>query len=163
MIMLLATRVRLFVALMVLVSVTANCSPNSPSPILAFNVTASPNPIVGVVCAGCGAGSTDREAATTLSIRETGGASGTVTSILMILRNTATAAVVAQGELTAAAIAQTPGSGQLAANGTVGIQVGVHYPSSEQGRAGALTLTVRVTDSRGTVATQEILVPVSAM
>jgi hypothetical protein len=163
MIMLLAARLSLLVPLTVLASATANCSPNTPSPILAFALTASPNPIVGVLCTGCGAGSTDREAATTLSIRETGGGSGTVTSILMILRNTATGAVVAQGELTAAAIAQIPGSRQLAANSTVGIQVGVHYPSSEQGRLGALTLTVRVTDSRGTVATQEIVVPVSAM
>lgn len=151
---------RMFAVLFVLVSVGSSCSPNTPSPTLAFTVTAAPNPIVGALCTGCGTGSTDREAATTLTLRETGGASGTVTSIVMTLRIAATGAVIAQGELTAAAL-QTAGVNSLPASGTVNVPVGVHYPGAQQGQAAAFTCVVRVTDSRGTVATQEITVTVS--
>lgn len=142
-------------------SILSGCSPSSPSPTLAFSVTASPNPISGALCTGCGPASTDREAATTLTIRETGGAVGTLTSIAMTLRNTATGAVIAQGEFTAAA-AQAAGVSQLPANGTLNVSLGVHYPGSEQGRAATFTCSIRITDSRGTVVTQEIAVPVSS-
>jgi len=161
--MLLAARVRMFVVLLVAAAVS-NCgsNPGGPGSILAFTVTASPNPIAGVLCTGCGAGSTDREAATTLTIRETGGAAGTVTLITLTLRNTATGAVLAQGEINAAAIAAS-GSTRVPASGTLDVRVGVHYPGSEQGPAGTLTCVVRVIDDSGTAVTQQIVVPVSAL
>jgi hypothetical protein len=161
--MLFAARVRMFVVL-VLATALSNCgsNPGGPSPNLAFALTASPNPIAGVLCTGCGAGSTDREAATTLTIREIGGAAGTVTLITLTLRNTATGAVVAQGELNAAAIAAS-GSTLVPANGALDVRVGVHYPASEQGRPGTLTCVVRVLDNSGSAVTQQIVVPVSAL
>ena len=156
------TRVRYCLVLMASIFAASNCNnPGGPGPTLAFTLTASPNPITGSLCTGCGAGSTDREAATTLTLRETGGREGTVTSVLMTLRVAATGAVLAQGELTAAAL-QSSGTNRVPASGTLNVPVAVHYPGSNQGQAATFTLVVRVTDSAGTVATQEITVTVTS-
>jgi hypothetical protein len=137
-------------------------SPPGPSPTLDFTLSASPNPITGTACAGCGSGSTDRESATTLTIRETGGVAGTVTAIGMVLRETGSNATIAQGEFNSAAIVQLAGSNRVAANGAIAVPCGVHYPAAQQGRSGTLTFTVRVIDERGNVTTRELAVAVSA-
>jgi hypothetical protein len=137
-------------------------SPGGPDPVLAFTLTATPSPIVGAACTGCGAGSTDRESRTTIAIRETGGATGNVTAMAMTLRENGTNAVIAQGEFDAAGITQMVGTTQLPAAGTLNVPCMIHYPLAQQGKVATLTCTVRVRDSRGATVTNEIAVPVSA-
>lgn len=134
----------------------------SPSATLAFSLTASPSPTSGGLCAGCGAGSTERESKTTITIRETGGVAGTVTSIAMVLREDGTNAVITQGEFDAAAVAQMAGTNRLAANGTLAVLCGVHYPPAQQGRVATLTYTVQVRDDRGTLLTRDIAVSITS-
>jgi len=130
-------------------------------PALTFTLDANPSPILGQPCLGCGAGSTDREAATTLTLRELSGGAGTVTTILMVLRVGGSGAVIAQGEFGTAAVAQLAGSSRLTANGSLTVPCGVHYPASEQGRPAVLTLTVHVTDDRGPTVMRELAVVVT--
>lgn len=153
------TLLAVFVALTVL-----GCSdpPGSPGPALAFTLSASPNSITGAPCGGCGAGSTDRESQTTITIRETGGAAGNVTAMAMTLRENGTNVVITQGEFDAAGITQMVGTTQLPASGTLNVPCMIHYPLAQQGKAATLTCTVRVRDSRGATVTNEIGVPVSA-
>lgn len=136
-------------------------SPTAPTATLAFTLSASPNSITGVLCAGCGAGSTDRESKTTIAIAETGGAAGTVTSIAMVLRENGSNLVIAQGEFDAAAVTQLAGSNHVAARGTLNVTCGVHYAASEQGKAATLTYTVRVVDDRGNTVTHDVVVAVT--
>jgi hypothetical protein len=121
-------------------------------------VSANPPQIAGVLCTGCGAGSTDREASTTLTIRETGGADITLSAVEMTLRDQSNA-VIASGTFDAAAIAQIAGSTRIAAGGSVTMAAGVHYPGSNVGRTGTLTYIVRATDARGTQISQTLAVP----
>lgn len=133
-----------------------------PSPVIAVTVTANPAQVAGVPCAGCGAGSTDREAETTLVIRETGGASGTVTQIEISLREQGTNAVLASGAFDAAAVTQLAGSNRVPARGTLSVRCGVHYPAEHAGKPAILTYTVRVTDERGNAASSIVTVTVTA-
>src|SRR6185295_16453447 len=117
---------------------------------IAFDVTASPNPMAGALCTGCGAGSTDRAAVTTLTISETAGTAGSVTSIAMTLRDGSNT-TVAQGEFDAGGVSQfTGGTNRLTAHGTlVARNVGPHYAATFAGTPGTLTYVVRVTDDTG--------------
>ena len=138
-------------------------SPAGPSPTAAIDLSANPNPIVSRVCAGCGAGSTDREAVTQLTIRETGGAAATVTAIAVSLRDNASGATIGAGEFDQGGVASLAGSAQLAPNGTLTARdVGVHYPPSQAGRAATLTYTVRIRDDRGNTTSRDLAVPVPA-
>lgn len=156
-------------ALFLGVLVASGCGGSSPSgPTVgprqaAITLTASPNPIVGGPCGGCGAGSADREALTGLTIRETAGVGGTVVAIAMSLRDAGTAALIASGEFDAAAVGTLAGSSRIPAGGGLVVpSVGVHYPRDQRGRSGTLTFTVRMTDDRGNEVLQELAVPVSA-
>ena len=131
-------------------------TPNSPS--MAITVSANPAQITGALCTGCGAGSTDREALTTLQIQETAGAAGTVTVIDMSLREQGTNDVIGAGSFDAAAIAQIAGSNRVPARGTLSVRCGVHYPAGQAGKSAILTYTVRVTDDRGNQVTQTVAV-----
>src|SRR4051812_11606296 len=92
----------------------------TPTPATAaISVTANPNPIVGQVCTGCGAQTTDREAVTQLTVQETGGVSATVVTIAMTLRENGTNAVIASGEFDTAAVTQLAGASRIAANGSL--------------------------------------------
>jgi len=135
----------------------------TPTRTLDFSLTASPNPTTGALCTGCGAGSTERESLSTITIRETGGAGGTVTSIAMVLRESGTNALITQGEFDAAAVASLAGSNRVEANGTLAVRCGVHYPPSQQGKAATLTYAVRVTDDRGNSVSHDIIVGVTAL
>jgi len=131
-------------------------NPNSPS--MAITVSANPAQITGAACTGCGAGSTDREALTTLQIQETAGVAGTVAAIDMSLREQGTNAVIGAGSFDAAAIAQLAGSNRVPARGTLNVRCGVHYPAGQAGKSAILTYTVRVTDDRGNQVTQTVAV-----
>jgi len=131
-------------------------NPNSPS--IAITVSANPAQITGALCTGCGAGSTDREALTTLQIQETAGAAGTVTVIDMSLREQGTNDVIGAGSFDAAAIAQIAGSNRVPARGTLNVRCGVHYPAGQAGKSAILTYTVHVTDDRGNQVTQTVAV-----
>lgn len=128
-----------------------------------FTLTASPNPIAGTRCHACGSASTDREAVTVLTIRETAGVGGTVASIAMTLRDAGTNAVIASGEFDAAAVTAIAGSNRVPGGGSLVVpSVGVHYPREDGGRSATLTYTVRVSDERGNPASLDLAVPVSA-
>ena len=134
-------------------------SPSSPSPpSAAITVSASPSPIAGGPCTGCGAGSTDREALTTLAIQETGGVGGAVTLIDMSLREQGTNVVIGAGSFDGAAVTQLAGSNRLTARGTLNVRCGVHYAGAQAGKAAMLTYVIRVTDDRGNQVSQSIAV-----
>jgi hypothetical protein len=155
---------RTFGCVMALVLTTgvAACGSGSPagpgasSAVIA--VTATPSPITGAPCTGCGAGSTDREAATTLAIQETAGVAATVTAIEMTLREQGTNAVIASGSFESAAIGQLAGSNRVAGRGTLTVHCGVHYPVGQGGKAAVLTYVVRVTDDKGNQVAQTLAV-----
>lgn len=136
-------------------------TPPSPSPVIAIVVTANPPQVAGAPCSGCGAGSTDRESATTLLIQETGGAAGTITLIEMSLREQGTNATIASGSFDAAAVTQLAGSNRVPARGILSVRCGVHYAASEAGKTAILTYTVRVADDRGNQAAQTVTVAVT--
>jgi hypothetical protein len=152
---------RCFTLGLVVAALGCGRTPISPEATLAFSLSATPAAIAGALCTGCGAGSTDRESKTTISIRETGGAAGTVSSIAMVLRDSANA-VITQGEFDAGGVASLAGTSRVAAGGTLNVLCGVHYPAAQQGKAATLTYTVRVTDDRGNVVTHDLVVTVSA-
>jgi len=125
-------------------------------------VSANPNPITGGPCGGCGPGSTDREAATDLTIQETAGVGGTVTSIAMELRENGTNTLLASGTFDGDAVKFFAGTNRLQGNGSlVAHSIGVHYAQSLGGRSAALTYTVSVTDDLGNHVTQVLAVPVT--
>jgi hypothetical protein len=121
-------------------------------------VSASPSPIAGGLCTGCGAGSTDRESLTTLAIQETAGLGAAVTSIDMTLREPSTNAVITSGSFDGAAVTQLAGSNRIPARGTLNVRCGVHYPAAQGGKAAVLTYVIRVTDDRGNQVSQTIAV-----
>lgn len=121
-------------------------------------VTASPSPIAGAPCTGCGAGSTDRESATTLTIQETAGVAATVLAIEMTLREQGTNAIIASGSFDGAAVTQLAGSNRVAARGTLNVRCGVHYAAGQGGKAAVLTYVVRVTDEKGNQVAQTLAV-----
>jgi hypothetical protein len=133
-------------------------SPSAPAPEIAITVSATPAQITATLCGGCGAGSTDREAATTLVIQETGGVAGTVTLIDMSLREQGTNAVIAAGSFDTPAVTQLAGTSRVAARGSLSVRCGVHYPAGQAGKSAVLTYTVRVSDDRGNQVSQTITV-----
>ena len=123
-------------------------------------LSANPNPISGAPCGGCGSGSTDREAVTDLTIQETGGVGGTVTSVAMELRENGTNIVLASGSFDG--IKFFAGTNRLQANTSlVARHIGVHYAQSLAGRSATLTYTVHLTDDNGNQVAQQLSVPVS--
>jgi hypothetical protein len=137
-------------------------SPSAPTVASAvIAVSANPSQIAGALCTGCGAGSTDREAATTVTVTETAGLGAAVTAIEMTLRETGTNAVLASGSFDAAAVTQLAGSNRVPARGTLNVRCGVHYANNLAGRTGVLTCVVRVTDDRGNQLSQTITVNTS--
>ena len=151
---------------LVFVSTFTVCGHSSPpggptATAAAIELSANPNPIVSRVCTACGAGSTDREAVTQLTIREVNGIAATVTAIAMSLRDTAAGATIAAGEFDESAVASLAGSARLSASGTLTARdVGVHYATAQAGRAATLTYTVRIRDDRGNITARDLAVPV---
>jgi len=149
-------------AVAVLAAAFVACGGGSPSaPTVAsavLSVSANPSQIAAVPCSGCGAGSTDREAATTVTVTETAGLGAAVTAIEMTLRETGTNAVLASGAFDAAAVTQLAGSNRVPARGTLSVRCGVHYADNLAGRTGVLTYVVRATDDRGNQLSQTIAV-----
>jgi len=124
-------------------------------------VTASPNPIAGGPCTGCGAGSTDREAKTTVTIRESGGVAGTVTSMAMVLRADAGGAILAEGTFDATAVASLAGTARISANGSLDVPCSVHYAANLGGQAATLTCTATFTDDHSHALVRPVAVPVN--
>jgi hypothetical protein len=125
-------------------------------------LSANPNPITGGPCGGCGQGSTDREAATDLTMQETAGVGGTVTSIALELRENGTNTLLASGSFDGDAVKFFAGTNRLQGNNSlVAHSVGVHYAQNLGGRSATLTYTVSVTDDLGNHVTQVLSVPVT--
>jgi hypothetical protein len=136
-------------------------TPAGPS-IAVIQLSATPSPITAGPCGGCGAGSTDREAVTALTIQETAGVGGGVTSIAMTLKDNSTGAVIASGQFDSTGVAALAGSSRLAASGSlVARNVGVHYAASNAGKTATLTYTVNVTDDRGNQISRDLAVAVT--
>lgn len=137
---------------------------NAPSgPPLAIAVTAAPNPNSGHLCTGCGPLTTEREVTATLTVTETGGGTGAITTLTVTLRDSA-GVVAANVEFDAASITQAAGgSNRLSALGRLTFTTGVHYPTSFLGRSGSLTLGVRAVDGSGAAVTAEVVVPVDPL
>jgi hypothetical protein len=134
-------------------------SPTTPAS-AAIDVRANPASTAGGPCSGCGTGSTDRESQTTLTIQETAGIGGDITSIAMVL-TTAGGQTIAQGAFDAAAVASLAGTAHIAANGSLSVTCGVHYAASSAGAAATLTYTVRFKDEHGNQLSHDLSVPVN--
>jgi hypothetical protein len=127
-----------------------------------IGLSANPNPITGGPCGGCGQGSTDREAATDLTMQETAGVGGTVTSIAMELRENGTNALLASGSFDGDGVKFFAGTNRLQGNSSlVAHSIGVHYAQNLGGRSATLTYTVSVTDDLGNHVIQVLSVPVT--
>ena len=139
-------------------------SPDTSQTTAVIALSASPSTAAGGPCTGCGAQSTDREVATDVTVRETGGVAATVTSVAMTLRDSATGSVIASGAFdTDGAIVSLAGSSRLPANGSLVLRaVGVHYPREQAGKGAALTITVTVRDDRGHTLGRDLIVPVTS-
>ena len=148
---------RTLITVLTIATATACGSPPTGPSSAAITVTAAPSQVTGALCAGCGAGSTDREVEATLTIRETAGLAGGVTTIEMSLRDTA-GTLIASGAFDAGAVAVLAGSSRVPAGGTLTVRCGVHYPAAQAGRSATLTFLVRVTDDRGNQLSQTVTV-----
>jgi len=127
----------------------------------AIQLTASPSPIVAGPCTGCGQASTDLEAATALTIKETGGVGRTVTAIAVELREDGTDAVIASGEFSGDSVKFFAETNRLSAGGSlVARNIGVHFGRDAAASAATLTYTVRVTDDHGVESSTSLSVPV---
>lgn len=91
--------------------------PARPSRVVKVSLTASPNPIMGRVCA-CGPGSTDHESVTTLTIKENGFGSATVTSIAVSLKDVS-GNIVAAGQFNSDGVNALAGSNRLLNNASL--------------------------------------------
>lgn len=141
----------------------AGPSNTPPGPPLAIAVTAAPNPNTGHLCTGCGPLTAEREVTATLTVTETGGGTGAITTLTVTLRDSA-GAVAANVEFDAASITQAAGgSNRLSALGRLTFPTGVHYSTSFLGRSGSLTLSVRAVDGSGAAVTAQVAVPVDPM
>jgi hypothetical protein len=137
-------------------------SSHTPSaPAVYFLLTANPMQVTGALCTGCGAGSSEKEALTTLMIQEAAGLSGAVTLIDMSLRETGTNAVIGAGSFDGPAVARLAGTNRFAAHGTLNVTCGVHYPPSVTGRTAVLTYVVTVTEDNGPQTSSTITVNVT--
>lgn len=132
-----------------------------PAPAVYFLLTANPTQVTGAPCTGCGAGSTEKEAVTTLTIQETAGLSGAVTLIDMSLRETGTNAVIGAGSFDGPAVTRLAGTNRFVARGSVNVTCGVHYPPSSAGRTAVLTYVVTVTEDNGAQTSSTITVNVT--
>jgi hypothetical protein len=139
---------------------TACGSPSAPA-VVAIAVSANPTQVTAALCGGCGAGSTDREAQTTLTVQEPAGVAGAVTLIEMSLRESGTNTVLASGSFDSGAIAQLAGTNRFAARGTLIVPCGVHYAASLSGRTATPACIVHVTEDRGNQVTQTVTVTVA--
>ncbi|HET9371456.1 MAG TPA: hypothetical protein VFO19_14450 [Vicinamibacterales bacterium] len=144
--------------------VACGSTPGPSSTPAVIEVIANPAAVAGTTCTGCGAGGDERQAVTTLTIRETAGTGGTIAAIVMTLRETGTDAIVAQGEFDQTAVTQIAGSARVPGSGSRTVpNVGPHYPATFAGRAGTLTFTVRLRDDLGNDIARDVSVPVSGM
>ena len=145
-----------------LVVMAACGSPSAPTVTQAvITVTANPSSIAGAPCTGCGPGSTDLEALTTITIQETAGVAASVTEIEMTLRETATASVIASGSFDSGGIAQLAGSNRVPARGRLDVRCGVHYAADRAGRTAVLTYIVHLADEGGHQIVQTLAVNVT--
>jgi hypothetical protein len=141
----------------------ASPSGGPPATPLAITVSVTPNPIAGVLCTGCGPLSGEREVLASVTVTETGGGAGSVTTLTVTLRDSA-GAVAANVEFDAVSITQAAGgSNRLSARGQITFPTGVHYPAAFLGRSGSLTLTVRAVDGAGAPVTGAVMAPVNPM
>jgi hypothetical protein len=129
----------------------------------AVSLAVSPSPIQEGPCpaAHCGTLANQDEAAGTLRVTETGGLGLGLTSVAMTLRRDASGAVVAAGQLDAAAISQLAGTARVEANGALNVPVAVHYDTGAGGQPSTLTLALSATDDNGHPLTRTTTVPVT--
>ena len=129
------------------VTITTACgggggpNPTTPRPTAVLVLSASPSPVVGDLCGShCGDLAGEREALTSLTIRETAGVAVNVTGGTQELRNNATGAVIAMSMLTPSDFVRDPGMARIAASFTFVIQA-----VDDNGHAVSVTLAVPTT------------------
>ena len=146
-----------------LLSFLAGCGGDSASGSAALSLSVSPSPLPEGPCppSSCGTQPDQDEVSGTLHATETGGVGLGLTAVAMSLRADASGAVMAAGQLAAAAISQLAGTARVAARGQLSVPVAVHYDTAVGGQPATLTLTVTGVDDLGHALTQTTTVPVT--
>lgn len=124
-----------------------------PQPAAQIQLTSNSATIFPVVCQNCGSVADQIEALATLTLRESNGVAGTVESVTMTLRRNSDNAILAN--------ATQPRGVRFAANGSVELEVGVHYDRS-QGAPATLNITVNARDDNSHQITAALALPVAA-
>jgi hypothetical protein len=143
-----------------LMSAIAGCGGTTADPgrqTAQVSLTANPSTITPVLCPieRCGSVAGQIEAVTTVTIRETGGVAGRVDDIRMTLRRTSDNGLITEGLFTPAT--QT----RFAANGTVSMQIAVHYDVAQGTSPATLTLAMAGTDDNNHQVAANGTVPVN--
>jgi len=134
--------------------------PTASTATAVLSLTASPNPVVGDLCGShCGNLAGEREALTTLTIRESAGVGANVAGGTQELRNAATGAVVAQSTFSPSDFVRDSGSTRIPAGGQFSYRAGVHYPAPHEGIALTFTFTIVARDDNGHDVTVTLAVP----
>jgi hypothetical protein len=135
-------------------------SPAAPSRSAVLTLEASPNPVVGGLCGShCGDLAGEREALTSLTIRETAGVGVNLTGGSQELKNAATSAVVAASSFAPADFVRDSGTTRIAPGGQLVFHTGVHYPAAHAGAALSFSFTILARDDDGHDVSVTLAVP----
>src|SRR6185436_12801471 len=131
-----------------------------PTATAALTLTADPNPVVGSLCGShCGNLPGEREALTTLTIRENAGVAVTLTGGSQELRAAATGAVIATSTFAASDFIRDAGTARIPAGGQLDYHAGVHYGAAHDGVAATFSFTFQGTDDNGRAVSVTLAVP----
>jgi hypothetical protein len=126
----------------------------------ALTLTADPNPVVGSLCGGhCGNLPGEREALTTLTIRESARRGVTLTGGSQQLRAAATGAVIATSTFAASDFVRDAGTARIPAGGQLVYHAGVNYGAAHDGVAATFSFTFQGTDDNGHAVSVTLAVP----
>jgi hypothetical protein len=125
-----------------------------------LTIAASPSPIVGDLCGShCGNLPGEREALTTLTLRETAGVGVNLTGGSQELRDTGTGTVIATSTFVPSDFVRDAGTSRVAPSGQLVYHAGVHYPAAHAGVAAAFTFVIQGTDDNGHAVSVTLTVP----
>lgn len=143
-------------------SCSSSTPPTGPTA-SAVIVARAPASVAARACTGCGASSTDLEAAVDIVVEETAGVAGEVTAIDLVLRN-GSVVLAGPGQYNADNVRSfAGGTNRVAPRGSLTIRnVAMHFADTFRGQLPAMwTLVVRFRDDRGNTTSADLFVQVT--
>lgn len=137
--------------------------PTGPTSNAAVIVARAPASVAARACTGCGANSTELEAAFDVVVEETAGVAGQITAVDVVLR-TGSVVIAGPAQFDAAAVsAFGGGTNRVTARGSLTLRsIGVHFgPQFRPQLPATLTMVVRFRDDRGNTASAESFIQVT--